>query len=145
MLLHSKPKIGCSILITNRWIHLSPLDVPKMMLKSVQCSMKWSLTHHYSKIHIQNNLKHLLHLSKAFYKKYKFLAKKIWVEKLIFANICKLLLLFVAMQWWFVNILKVSDFKLFAQTKKCWNGSDDGIFWGTVIVHQLDIKYMFHT
>ena len=45
----SKPKIGCSSSITNRWTRSSSFDVRKMMFEFVRCSIKWCSTHHYLK------------------------------------------------------------------------------------------------
>ena len=43
----SKPKIGCSSSITNKWTRSSSFDVRKMMFEFVRCSIKWCSTHHY--------------------------------------------------------------------------------------------------
>ena len=43
----SKPKIGCSSSITNRWTRSSSFNVRKMMFEFVRCSIKWCSTHHY--------------------------------------------------------------------------------------------------
>ena len=43
----SKPKIGCSSSITNRWTCSSSFDVRKMMFEFVRCLIKWCSTHHY--------------------------------------------------------------------------------------------------
>ena len=37
----SKPKLGCSSSITNRWTGLSSFKVRTMMFKFVRCSIKW--------------------------------------------------------------------------------------------------------
>ena len=47
MFVCSKPKIGCSSLITIRWTCSSSFDVRKMILEFVRCLIKWSLNHHY--------------------------------------------------------------------------------------------------
>ena len=46
MLVRLKPKIGCSMLSTNRWTRWSSVHVEKMMFEFVQCLIKWCLTHH---------------------------------------------------------------------------------------------------
>ena len=43
----SKPKIGCSSSIINKWTCLSSFDVRKMMFEFDRCSIKWCSTHHY--------------------------------------------------------------------------------------------------
>ena len=43
----SKPKIGCSSSIANKWTRSSSFDVRKMMFEFDRCSIKWCSTHHW--------------------------------------------------------------------------------------------------
>ena len=54
MFICSKPKIGCSSSIINKWTCSSSFDVQKMMFEFVLCSVKWCLTHHNCHLYKHN-------------------------------------------------------------------------------------------